>query len=421
MFLGILINTIIFTCIALLVFRCIKNGDFATKTVLIVFCLKLISGSVYGIFYAKSNQISDTWNYHYLAIEEYKWLQTNFYDFAINLFQHGYTESQTNTFFNSDNSYWKDLPLNILLKLLAIFNTFSKGNYYVNVALYNIVTIIGNLYFFKTIIIWFAQQRNIAFILSFLFPPLLFWTSGIHKDGIVFTSIAIVLYGISKIATTKNNYLWVALTFFAFMMLYFFRNFAALSLLPWLIAFTICIKTKKAAATIFFTTLVLVIALFVTSSFAPSSINFTEKIKERQQQFLMLKGNSLMQTTELKGGVTDFIQLLPMAINHAFARPYFTEAKGFLGIASAFESYTVLLIFLAVLIFYRGEMYILKHPFILLIVFFSITNYLLIGYTVPFYGAVVRYRVIFQTMLLLPTLIMINKNKWLNQLLQKWI
>jgi len=58
----------------------------------------------------------------------------------------------------------------------------------------------------------------------------------------------------------------------------------------------------------------------------------------------------------------------------------------------------------------------------MLLLFLALINYLMIGYTVPFAGAIVRYRVFFEVMLLLPMLNICDSNNkledWLNKVLR---
>jgi hypothetical protein len=124
-----------------------------------------------------------------------------------------------------------------------------------------------------------------------------------------------------------------------------------------------------------------------------------------------------MVTPALKPEISSYIQQFPIAINHSFFRPYFTETTGILSIISAIESYLLITIIVIAVIFFRNSIAILNQPFTLLLVSFAFINYLLIGYTVPFSGAVVRYRVVFELFLLIPTILMIDKDNLIsNQL-----
>jgi hypothetical protein len=65
------------------------------------------------------------------------------------------------------------------------------------------------------------------------------------------------------------------------------------------------------------------------------------------------------------------------------------------------ETYFVLLVFLLSILYPTREY---KHVFftapLLTLLFFAFSNYLFIGYTIPFLGAIVRYRIIYEGLLL---------------------
>ncbi|MBC7652277.1 MAG: hypothetical protein H7101_11060 [Deinococcales bacterium] len=143
---------------------------------------------------------------------------------------------------------------------------------------------------------------------------------------------------------------------------------------------------------------------------------------DRQEAFLTLEGGSFMPLPALKGTLASYIHALPAAVNHVFMRPYLTEAKSPLLIFAALETLLVIIAVGCLLLYLKKIKTITNHPLLMLLLSLSIINYLIIGYTVPFAGAIVRYRVFFEVILLIPILIMCdNKNhleKWLNKYLR---
>lgn len=419
MLLGILINVSLLTLIIWAISNEIKVNLLSFQCIFFLLIVKIIAGCLYGIMYSKSVTTSDTWRYHELGLQQYELLKRSFYDFAIDLFNLNYKNKQIDTFFESEQSYWKDLPVNIIIKLLAIFNTFSKGNYYVNAVMYNLCTLFGNIWLFKALNLFFSKNRRVIFTLVCLFPPLIFWTSGIHKDGIVFTSIAAILYFTSKCIITQINLTNLFGVLTAFIVLFLFRNFVALSMFPLLLAYILANKRKMYAIRIYMVTIAGGVLLFIASSYGPSSFNFLKKIQERQTLFLKLKGNSYMETKALTGDIGSFIEQFPTAINHTFFRPSFTDNNNFFGTIGAIETYSVILIFTISLFYIRKNNSVLKEPLVLFLISFSLINYLLIGYIVPFSGAVVRYRVVFELFLLISSILIIDKDFTLSNQIRK--
>ena len=130
-------------------------------------------------------------------------------------------------------------------------------------------------------------------------------------------------------------------------------------------------------------------------------MDFPGKIKERQQEFFRLKGGSQVKLDSLDERPLSYVKILPQALNHVFLRPYPGEQSSLLYRFSALETWFCMIIFLLALVFpSRSASQVLVQPIVLTIIFYGLTNYLLIGYTIPFLGAIVRYRIIFETLFL---------------------
>ena len=117
--------------------------------------------------------------------------------------------------------------------------------------------------------------------------------------------------------------------------------------------------------------------------------------------------NTLLTTDSLHYTVKDYLGSFPSAVNHVFLRPYLWEKAAADSIFFALEicCYLFLLIFC---IYKYPEKFTQIHPFVLCTVIFSLSVLLLIGYIVPAYGAIIRYRSIFLPFLLIPIINMIN-------------
>ena len=386
--------------------------------VALIIIIKFIVGCVYGYLFLKFYNGDDTWAYHQQSLVEFKMLSNNPLLFIKDLFSHQYTNNQSTSFFDTTNNYWKDLQYNILTKLLAVFNIFSRGNYYINVLFFNLLTFWGHYFLYQLVTLYFNNKRAVLFLLIFLFPPLLFWESGIRKDGLVFIGITGSLYFFVLFINKKRYYdLIKALLFFA--LLAFLRNFIALSLIPVALAYFLSRKLVVKPIYISIITLAIFIILFFVTTLGPQSFNLPQKMADRQEAFLSLEGGSFMALPLLKGTLASYIITLPTAINHIFIRPYLTEAKSPLLTFAAIETLLVLLVVCSLVLFLKKIKTITNHPLLMLLLSLSIINYLMIGYTVPFAGAIVRYRVFFEVCLLVPMLVALDTNNYLENGINK--
>ncbi|MEJ7913789.1 MAG: hypothetical protein WKF70_11590, partial [Chitinophagaceae bacterium] len=186
----------------------IRSG-LSSSQLIIFFLLKVLAGIFYGwigVYYGELAQMVDTWAYHYESLNEYHLLINDPSVFFLNLLGTTY-ESGYAGFFASQDSWWNDLKGNALLKLLAIFNVFSLGNYYVNVIFYSFLTLFGPIAFYRIMKEIYPSRQLAVLLATFLVPSFLYWTSGIHKDGVIFLGLAIVLYHF-YFAVQEKKLLW---------------------------------------------------------------------------------------------------------------------------------------------------------------------------------------------------------------------
>ena len=115
--------------------------------------------------------------------------------------------------------------------------------------------------------------------------------------------------------------------------------------------------------------------------------------------------------------VSSYFYDLPAALNHSFLRPYITEGKSPLLLISALENLMMIVLLLGALFNYRSLFKILNNPLWMLLISFAVINYLIIGFTVPFFGAIIRYRILFEALLIIPLLVSTDNNNILSKVL----
>lgn len=380
-----------------------KSFALSYKEAVVTFIIKVAAGCLYGYFFLHYYGGDDTWLYHNEALKEYTLLKMDTLHFFINdIVPKGYKTNPLTSVFNSNNSYAKDLELILLLKLLALFDLLSGGRYYVNVIFYNAFVFWGSYYLYKALSKKNPDKRKLWLLFIFCFPPLIFWTSGIRKDGLCFAIVCGLIYQLyilfEKDSSAKN----ILFALILFILLFLFRNYTALSFVPVTIAYYFSMKNKRFSLLIFTLIIACCGAGFFLTTFLPDNFNLPLKMAERQQSFLQLSGKSYLQTGLLTGNISSYLKVLPQALNHVFIRPYIYEAKGLLYIFSFCEVafFCVLLIRLIIKPEYQIRKKI-NDPFILSLMSIAFLNYLIIGYTVPFLGAIVRYKAPFEILFLL--------------------
>ncbi|PWT98837.1 MAG: hypothetical protein C5B52_11615 [Bacteroidetes bacterium] len=381
----------------------IKNED--GRWLVAAFIAKILAGIAYGYLFQKLYPQNDTWIYFSESVNETQTLLHNPNTYFNSLFYGTHQDHIPDFFSSSDNSYWKYLGTYVLIKWLSVINLLSGSNYYVDVIFFNLFITLALFGLYLTAKKTLVFNNRWVFLIIFFFPGLLFWGSGIHKDGLVVMLCASIIVSGFKISKGNENSAlkWWVLGIAGFVLLFFVRNVFAILLAPAIIAWLFSVKFRRLTFGIFSITYLICLVLFFSSALLPDTFNLPLKMAERQHTFIILPANSRLEIRELEPGLKSYLSVLPQAINHSFLRPYPNELKGGL----YYLSFLVLLLFYAiiiyVLLFFRKELInILRNPFSIFLLSFAICSYLLIGYTVPITGAIVRYKAFYEVLLLIP-------------------
>ena len=376
---------------------------------MILFLLKVMAGIFYGwigIYYGQFAYMYDTWGYHELSVVEYKLAFREPGEYLTNLFQSGY-ENKYGNFFASEYSWWNDLKTNMFIKFLSLINIFSFGNYYVNVIFYSFITFTGPVAIYRVFSDVFPGKKIHVLLATFLIPSFAYWTSGIHKDGLVFMALSLVIYHTYFGLKDKRFKLSRILPLFlSLVIILSFRNFLLVILIPSLFAWILAYKMKRRIALIFLSTYFVSALLFFTLRYISPALDFPQAVVDKQNAFKTLQGNSGFDFPPLKPTVGSFLINTPHALSSTTLRPHPGDVKHILSMAAATE--TAFLLFLFILFLLWRTNGIKSVAFIWFCIFFSFSFLLLIGFTVNFLGAIVRYRSIVLPFLLVPVISLID-------------
>jgi len=370
-----------------------------------------------GVYYGGLAQMSDTWNYHAGALKEYDLLLHHPQEYLVNLFRNPY-ESGFSKFFDSTDSYWSDLKGNIFIKILSVFDILSFGNYYVNVIFYSFISLCGPVALFRVASTIFPDKRNVILLSTFLIPSFLYWTSGIHKEGLIFTGIAIIVYIIFFSAREKKvNFRRCAGLFAGLLLVLLLRNFIIVILVPALVAWLAALKWPRFTFRIFALSYILYAVLFFSLRYISPKLDFPQAVVNKQKEFLgLVGGTSTIPITELKPTVISFIKNTPQAITLSIVRPYPSDVHHLLSLLAAIEVNILLLLFLIFLLLRVPNKK--PKPTLHFFLFFSFSLLMAIGFSNNNLGAIVRYRSIILPLLVIPLVTQINwGNLGINKLL----
>jgi hypothetical protein len=309
--------------------------------------------------------------------------------------------------------FWYDQGNYTMVRINSIFRLFSFGYSSLHYIFFSMLSFVGayNLYRF------FERQTKvpspyIALPILF-FPGTLFWTSGGHKEAIVFLCIGLIFNMTARI--TEGNRRWSTLTCLGFAMLVLaqVRFYTLAIFLPGLIAYLLVYTRRwKPFVTFaaFYGTFIICALLFDINS---DGFRIAEEITIRQQTFQKSDGNTSFDLPAVSDSWTRIFGLIPHAVMNPYCRPLISDCNHGLCLLGSIESMLLLLI-LFILIIRVKLTSILSNPNALLCISFGILIQLLIGLIVNNAGAIVRYRSVAVPLIIVGLLIAIH-DSWPEQ------
>lgn len=397
------------------VFQLNKGTGFGVHLIFAVFIIKFLAGCLNLYVHYHYYLTNDIYFYYEQSIAELKQARSAPMAFLYSwLFDWEDMHHHLNIFEKQNMVYWSSLGTLVHTKLMTLFNILTLGNKYMNVLFYNVLFFIGQLALYKTFYKYNPHQKYVLLILIFLLPSVLFWTSGIHKDGLVLSLIGILSYYTDAWLDTRKKrcVLWMMLSLFGLLTI---RYFYALCIFPALFCWIVSDRMRYKG---------LIFAVAYTVGFILffnlhrwTNVNPMALVQNRQTEFMSLRGYSDMSTPVLDNTAGSYLRNLPSSLNHIFLRPYIQRSDPWKYQITAWDTYLILTLILVFLIFLKRNR--MNQSLYWFTIFFSLSMLLFIGYAIPNCGALVRYRANFMA-ILLPTLFVISEIPGMNRI-NKWL
>jgi hypothetical protein len=381
-----------------------------------VIFFKIFMGCLYGWVFLRYYNGDDTWKFFNESKSQTDLLLMHpalfFREFlpSFSLSLNAYEPLQAFVFYILHFENW------FMIKFLALLNLLSGKNYYVDLLLFDLLTLAGPLMLFKLLARKFPKRTGMNFLLVFFIPSVVFWCSGIRAEAILFLCMVLAIYNGNSYAKNPGTLSLLGIVA-GFCGMLLFRYQFMLVFIPAFFAYYFSLKKKTDAPVLFKRIFIVLALLFFVSLFLPAAYQLSKPIAETQSKFLRLQGNTRYRLDSLEPGPVSFLKILPQAIANSMLRPFPWEGKNGLQSGSSVEVILLVAGFLFFMVSPRRYEQI-AHPLFWLFLFYGLSQFILIGYTVPFPGAIVRYRTIPFLFLML---FLYSGNPLLQQKLRYWI
>jgi hypothetical protein len=342
------------------------------------------------------------------------------------------------------NAYQNDVynDNRIIIKLNALIQPFSFGYFNVHTIFFNFISLIGLTAIYKAVE-RFKIHKKVLLVIVFLIPSVIFWSSGVLKESILFFGLGIFLLNYFRLVHDKYSIKNIIYLIISTAILISIKPYVFLAIFLPLVAYFWVYKSNQNNTFLRYgITLILGLIIALNLKYANAKYDILDIISTRQNNFINLanggiylqddkksalihipdnqrenlikidethfkiketpetvytaifneqKSGSLLNVNRLKPTLSSFLRESPQALINSLFRPYPFESSSPFIILSGLEN--LILFILIILVFVFRKIPDKKEVnFILLVFTFSFTLLLFIGLTTPVMGSIVRYK-----------------------------
>ncbi len=371
------------------------------------FGIKLLGGAIFAIIFFYLYKVGDTFLYFggSRTLSQFFWENPDLYFKA--LFSNSEQTLSMIPGIHYEIPYARTDEEWFMVRILSVFQIISFNNYLIMVFWTSMFSFVGSWAIFEVFNSWFNNSTKLAFACAFLVPTVIFWSSGIIKDSLVFGLIGLAFYCFYRlfINSNKNLILYALVLLLSLTVIYKLKSYIVISLIPPLFfaAYLRVIGTIKSPL-IKQLSGPLLIAVFGVSLFVLVNqlAESTEKYKienlEKQTRgfhtWHVTTGGSTYNLGEIEYTASGVVRKIPAALNVTFFRPYIWEIRNATTALAAVESLIFLLLFVY-FIFYKGirsVRFVFSDPILGFGIIFCFILGFAAGFTSYNFGALVRYK-----------------------------
>jgi uncharacterized membrane protein YqjE len=301
-----------------------------------------------------------------------------------------------------------DPKTNFLIKLLSPIVLLCFNSYLLSTVIFSILSYIGIWKAYTIMVHYYPSYYKAIFWCFIGLPTSIFWASGILKDTIILGSVGVFLYcmfRIVEIKSRKPKYFILLLISVIFILK--IKSYVLMALIPgcvlWLFGKKILKQNAIVAVILLFISFGAIYGLYMltgSGAFGTTldSLLKEASVKQRDLKQAYYEGNSF-DIGNYDPTLSGALSVAPKALFAGLFRPTLLDARNVQMILSAIENTVILVLFLIVFIFRIKTVSVMlsRNPFLILCISFSILMGVLIGLSTSNFGALVRFKTVFES------------------------
>lgn len=328
-------------------------------------------------------------------------------------FDEHYYSAMNNWYRRYDTGYYNDS--HTMIRFSAAVRLFSFGVYHVHTVFASFLSLVGLVAFYKAFIGFVPGLGRWLMAGIFLWPSMVFWSSAPIKEAVVLFGLGLFVLHFFRLMRGPlpwHGWLWLAVGLWIQLIL---KSYLLACMAPGLAALWWCRRTGNRRAVMKFAiahaTAILLVAVLPR---VHPSLDAVAIIQQKQGDLLGLvaevETGSFIPTTRMEPGWGGLIREVPHALYLSFISPLTIWRNGAFNLLSAAEMLLFLLLTAWVLLRYRRWQGI-DLPLMLYCIAFILALALLIGWTTPVVGALMRYRIPMLPFHTLALLLVVSNNR----------
>lgn len=383
-----------------------------------VYLLKFMAGITLAFLFIKYFNGGDTYSYFENACRIHELVLSNPKQFW--MVMAGCDAPELTPFYDS-LGLWKsyelfDFDAQTIIRINALIRFVSFGIYNVHVLFFSFFSLTGIMAFYRIMRRPAWRNHKLLFAGLFMLPSLMFWTSGILKEGVLVLGMGFLFYGLHLLLRFNTRFRSAYVFLFSSLLLLMMVKMYVLALLiPGLAAWIWTEKTspkhiwlKHGVAHAFYFLLLFNIPYFI------SSFNPVEVLYYKQHNSIVfadyMQSRSIIHPPIIDLSAMSILLNVPAALWSAIIHPLITDAHNPFALFSAIENLLMLCCLLLSITFSKKvkSRYL---PLFVLSVFFVVMLYILIGFTATTAGSLVRFKVPALPFLIFILVMLFDKSK----------
>lgn len=285
-----------------------------------------------------------------------------------------------------------------MIRLNAVFRFFSTGSYHVHSIFMCFLSTIGITLILKAFKTTISKFKGISVALIFLLPSTLLWTSGVLKGALLVLWLGLLVYSYSRIKE-RFSIVYLLVILVCFYLIFATKYYVLMAGVPVLLGLIIGLFWKKYHLMHYILAgLICVVAGYFLSSI-DSEFNPTDLITGKHDDMLRhaqqenagsIYNATLFNDKQHETSYTELILGSGKAFFNTLCRPLPGDVSSPLMLVAFLENLLIMLFLLTCIVFASRKA---NWNMIGGILIFTLFMFVILGWTTPVIGALVRYKV----------------------------